>query len=167
MEFIEDTVAIINCCMKKPWHPKIFSTSFTKAKLYQEFLLLLLLFFIIIIGLLVFQVLLLPMFHQLESLHIGITWLVYFVMLPNLAGLTVSYLGCCRCCVSLVFSRGPSWCAFQWLLLCLLWWVSPLFSYTIYSHTQSWNLHTSSSSLWPFCGYCSHLILPHFDHVPP
>ena len=134
MEFIEDAVAIINCCMKKPWHPTIFSTSFTKAKLYQEFILLLLLLFYQYYCYWSLNVSGLAVTHVSS---IGIpshrTYMVgCFVMLPNLAWLTVSYSGCCRCCVSLVFSRGSSWCSFQWLVAPIM---MGIFLYHVFTHS--------------------------------
>ena len=95
-----------------------------------------------------------------------------FVLLLKLAWFTVPSSGCVlfqgllisvgyRCVVGLVFSEGTSWFFFWWFLLLLLWLVSPSPSYSTFSGTQSGDLHSCSSSLWPSSGYCSHLVLPH------
>ena len=94
------------------------------------------------------------------------------VLLLNLALLTVSSSGYvqflellifagCRCYGSLVVFQHTSWCSYLLFQLNLWWLVWPLPSCSIVSGTQSGDLHTCSSSLWPFSGCCSHLEWPH------
>ena len=92
------------------------------------------------------------------------------VLLLNLALLTVPSSGYVqflellmsvgsRCYGRLVFFQHTSWCSCLLFQLHLWWLEWPLPSCSIFSGTQSGDLHTCSSSLWP-SGCCSHLEWP-------
>ena len=113
-------------------------------------------------------------YHALSSV-IPTPWthmvLGCLVLLLNLAVLTVPSSGYvqflellisagCRCCGGLVFFQHTSWCSCLLFQLHLWWLVWPIPSCCICSGTQSEDLHTCSSSLWPSSECCSHLEWP-------